>query len=80
VFADVPYGWHAQWGGSAGAGRGEESAPLWRVLDAVLDVLPQRSIVAVSSSKEQRARHAGYDQLQRLRAGRRQITILRPAR
>jgi 16S rRNA G966 N2-methylase RsmD len=80
VFADVPYGWHTQWTGRRIDLAERDRSPLWLMLDALHHVLLQSSIVAVASSKDQRARHPGYDQLQRHRAGKRQITILRPAR
>lgn len=79
VFADVPYGWHTHWSAPSAGLTEHDPSPLWFMLDALYHVLPHRCIVAVASSKDQRAQHERYHQLQRLRAGKRQITILHPA-
>jgi len=77
VFTDVPYGWRSGW-------RIEtrdvlpDASVLWLMLESLLGVASGRTVVAVAADKAQNIVHEGYERLQRLRAGKRQIAILRP--
>jgi hypothetical protein len=77
VFTDVPYGWHSGWRIEK-----EDLLPdnqaLWLVLETLLAVVSRRTVVAVAADKAQHVAHEGYQRLQRLRAGKRQVAILRP--
>jgi len=73
VFTDVPYGQHSNWLDAA-----ERSNPLWSMLDALLGVLSQSSIVAVVSDKGQKVSLEGYQRLERFQVGKRRVLILKP--
>jgi hypothetical protein len=73
VFTDVPYGQHSNWLDSD-----EISNPLWSMLDSLLGVLSQSSIVAIVSDKGQKAMHGNYQRIERFQVGKRRILILKP--
>jgi hypothetical protein len=77
VITDVPYGWHSGWHSAEGADQ-PDGEPLRLMLEALLGVVSENSVLAVAADKSQRIEHERYVPLQRLRAGRRQIAILRP--
>ncbi len=71
VFTDVPYGQHSEWQ------EVPSSDPAWTMLEALRQVLPKDSIVAVSSDKRQKFSHEAYQRLEKIRIGKRQVTILK---
>lgn len=77
VITDIPYGQHSHWQEETAV-----TAPaipsLLRMLDTLHPFLAPNAVVAVISDKGQHARHPAYAQLERLRAGKRQIIILQP--
>jgi 16S rRNA G966 N2-methylase RsmD len=73
VFTDVPYGRHSQWQAIDGS-----SNPMRSMLDALLEVLSDSSIVAVSSDKGQKAVHDGFQRLEQFQVGKRRVMILKP--
>ncbi len=77
VFTDVPYGWHSRWrtGRQGGLPRAE---PLWLMLEALLGVVSEATVVAIAADKSQHVEHERYERLQRLSAGKRQVALLRP--
>jgi tRNA G10 N-methylase Trm11 len=72
VFTDVPYGQQSNWQNS------DLSNPLWSMLDSLLGVLSQSSIVAIVSDKGQKALHESYQRIERFQVGKRRILILKP--
>lgn len=74
VFTDIPYGRHSWWQDPESSG---SENPLGSMLDALPDVLSPSSIVAISSDKQQKARHAGYQRLEGFQVGKRRIVILK---
>ncbi|HEX5810371.1 MAG TPA: hypothetical protein VFY25_17000 [Anaerolineales bacterium] len=75
VFTDVPYGWHSWWQGAAPSAA---SNPLDSMLDALLPVLSEASVVAIVSDKGQRAGHERYRRLEQFQVGKRRVMILKP--
>jgi tRNA G10 N-methylase Trm11 len=73
VFTDIPYGKHSQWQES------QSSDPVQGMLKALGEFLGPESIVAVTSGKEQRMTHEGYQRLEKFQVGKRQVVMLRPA-
>jgi 23S rRNA (guanine2535-N1)-methyltransferase len=76
VFTDVPYGWHSRW---QGAEQSAASNPLGSMLEALLPVLSETSVVAIVSDKGQRAAHERYRRLEQFQVGKRRVTILKPS-
>ena len=76
VFTDVPYGWHSRW---QGAEHSAASNPLNSLLDALLPVLSEVSLVAIVSDKGQKAAHESYRRLEQFQVGKRRVTILTPS-
>lgn len=74
VIADVPHGQRSFWQ-SSDAGTGD---PMWEMLEALLGLLSERAILALAAAKGQKISHPGYQRLERLRVGKRQIVFLRP--
>lgn len=70
VFTDVPYGQHSAWQSS-------QSDPLWAMLEALAPRLAEGALVAVAADKAQKPAHSRYHRLDVLRAGLRQVTLLR---
>jgi hypothetical protein len=73
VFTDVPYGRHSQWQTIDGS-----SNPLRSMLDALLEVVSDSSIVAVSSDKQQKAAHERFRRLEQFQVGKRRVILLKP--
>ena len=74
VFTDVPYGRHSAWQDDAGG----NPAPLWRMLDALHEVLVPSSLVAVVADKRQKVAQEAYDRVDKFQIGKRQVVILKP--
>jgi tRNA G10 N-methylase Trm11 len=72
VFTDIPYGQHSEWMEIS------NSNPTWAMLEALRQVLPMESIIAVASDKLQKISHEGYRRLEKVRVGKRQVVILQP--
>jgi 16S rRNA G966 N2-methylase RsmD len=77
VFADLPYGWHSAWQGQAQEQQ-LSRPPLWQMLEALLNVISEGTVVAIAADKSQRIEHEQYERLQRWRVGRRKMAILKP--
>jgi hypothetical protein len=77
VITDIPYGQHSQW--QAGDATTSPAAqPVERFLGSLLGGLSAKAIVAVAASKGDKITHEGYQQLKRLKVGKRQVVFLRP--
>jgi tRNA G10 N-methylase Trm11 len=74
VFTDVPYGRHSAWQDDTGG----NPAPLWRMLDALHEVLVPSSLVAVVADKRQKVAQEAYDRVDKFQIGKRQVVILKP--
>lgn len=77
LFADVPYGWQSGWRTRRQEGE-LDCEPVWLMLQALLAVVSEGTVLAVAADKSQRIEHEHYACLQHLRAGKRQIAILKP--
>jgi 16S rRNA G966 N2-methylase RsmD len=73
VFTDIPYGQHSQWEGT------NKPDPAEATLNALLEFLSPKSIVAIVSDKGQKILHESYQRLEKFQLGKRQVVILRPA-
>jgi len=73
VFTDAPYGQLSNWHDA-----NEIENPLWSILDSLLGVLSQSSIVAIVSDKGQKVSHDGYQRLERFQVGKRRVIIFKP--
>jgi tRNA G10 N-methylase Trm11 len=73
VFTDIPYGRHSQWEQT------QAPNPAWAMLEALLEFLSPKSIVAVASDKLQKIAHKKYERLDKFQLGKRKVVILRPA-
>lgn len=79
VLADVPYGQLSQWRAPAGGPADAVQPPLWRMLDALLPVLPAHAVVAVAADKAQKVVHEGYRRADYFQVGKRRVVLLMPA-
>ena len=79
VITDVPYGNWSAWSTTA-VDRGDDIAPIDRMLDTLRPVLAPRAVVAIVSGKDQRVGHPAYRRIERWQVGRRRIEMvgLRP--
>lgn len=73
VFTDVPYGWHSQWREANAL-----SNPLRSMLDGLLGIVSEASIVAIASDKQQKATHERFQRLEQIQVGKRRVVILKP--
>jgi hypothetical protein len=73
VFTDVPYGQHSQWL------EARKPDPTGSMLEALREFLSAESIVAIASGKGQAIAHKGYQRVEKLEIGKRQIVILKLA-
>ncbi len=73
VFTDIPYGQHSQWQQTPALN------PVQAMLEALLDCLTPKSIVAIASDKLQKISHEKYQRLGAVQIGKRQVVFLRPA-
>lgn len=72
VMADVPYGKLAMWSG-------ENDNAVDLLLDSVSGAIHEDSVVAVICDKFQKVRNSSYKRLERFKAGKRVVEILKPA-
>ena len=72
VFTDIPYGLHSQWEQT------QAPNPAWAMLEALLEFLSPKSIVAAASDKLQKIAHEKYERLDKFQLGKRKVVILRP--
>lgn len=73
IITDLPYGDIVQWGGTE-----SEDEAITKLLDNLLKVLANISIVAVVSKKKTKVKHEGYKKVEQFNIGKRQVTFLRP--
>jgi len=73
VITDIPYGQHSQWEGTGAHN------PTWAMLEALLEFLSPKSIVAIASDKLQKIVHEKYTRLEKFQLGKRQVVFMRPA-
>ncbi len=68
VLTDIPYGRLAGWGtGSLALVHGED--PIHQLLESLLPILSNTSVVAIAAAKKDKIAHASYTRLARLQAG-----------
>ena len=72
VFTDVPYGQHSDWYSP------EVIDPIRAMLDVLVNILSNSSIVAITSDKQQKVSHEKYQRIERFQIGKRQVVILKP--
>jgi 23S rRNA (guanine2535-N1)-methyltransferase len=72
VFTDIPYGLHSDWQ------EAPKTNPAHAMLEALRKVLAPHTIVAVASDRQQKIAHEGYQRLEKIQVGKRQVVILRP--
>jgi hypothetical protein len=70
VLTDIPYGQHATW-------QTAHEDPVWYMLYALGAVILPHTVLAVASDKAQKITHPSYRRIERLRMGKRQVTLLR---
>jgi 23S rRNA (guanine2535-N1)-methyltransferase len=73
VITDLPYGDIVQWGG-----RSSEEEAVMKLLDKLLEVLADISIVAAISKKKTKVKHDKYKRVEQFNIGKRQVTLLQP--
>lgn len=76
VITDVPYGLKSSWQLSNSAS--EQDAPITRMLDTLTQILSSHAVVAVATTRQDRAAHPGFIQVGKLKLGLRSITFLKP--
>ncbi len=74
VFADIPYGRRSSWRLPEA-----ESEPVRLMLEALHGILPAHAVIAIASDNRQKVSHEQYERIKQLRAGKRRLTLLRPA-
>lgn len=73
VITDIPYGNMSQWDGIM------KNNPIEQMLNNIYQILDyDNSVIAIISNKEQRIKHEYFEQIKRLKHGKRQFTFLRP--
>jgi hypothetical protein len=75
VITDLPYGQRTRWIVTA---EQSDRSPAWRLLNALLPLLPPNGIVAMASDKGQKPAHEKYRRADRFQIGKRRIEILAP--
>lgn len=80
VVTDVPYGWATSWkaGAAVSVTRAPESDPVARLLAALRPLLAKTAVVAIGTTKGPARAYGGFERLQRLRIGKREVTFLAP--
>jgi tRNA G10 N-methylase Trm11 len=78
VIADVPYGNQSNWQSAQQQAMPQESL-LPFMLDALVHILDQNSIIAIATDKAQKCRHEYYTRLEQFQIGKRRITLLQLA-
>jgi 23S rRNA (guanine2535-N1)-methyltransferase len=76
VITDIPYGIQSNWITSDSGG---EKEPIWLLLENIRKVLASGAIVAVAAAKRQKIAHESYQQVAKLKLGKRQVVILETA-
>src|SRR5699024_2296800 len=75
VITDLPYGNMAHWEGVM------KDNPTEQMLNNIYHVLDlNNSVVAIACNKKQKVKHEWFEQVKRLKHGKRQFTFLRPLR
>lgn len=77
VITDTPYGQHSTWQFDQ-AGQKGWTNPILPMLEALHPVLAFQAVVAVIAEKKSEIHHAGYEQVSKLKLGKRQVVFLRP--
>jgi tRNA G10 N-methylase Trm11 len=72
VITDIPYGSHSKWEQTQAAD------PAWAMLEALSSFLTPKSMLVVSSDKQQKIVHEKYKRLEKLQVGKRQVVFLEP--
>ena len=72
-------GWRSAWHRASAASEAPDAHPLWLMLQALQEVLTRGTVVAVAADKSQAIAHDAYERVQRIRVGKRQVVIMRPA-
>jgi hypothetical protein len=75
VITDIPYGWHSQWQSDY---PDRLMSPVDRMLDTLLELVPQTCIIAVAADKKQKITHQSFTRLDKFQIGRRRVVILTP--
>ena len=75
VFTDVPYGRHSDWKDVDPSLAG---SPLYQMLDVLQEIVSTTSVVAITTDKQQKARHESYERLEHFQVGKRRVEILKP--
>ncbi|MEZ4593223.1 MAG: hypothetical protein R3D55_19070 [Chloroflexota bacterium] len=73
VLSDLPYGQLAAWQGAA-----KNEGPIWHLLEQLLPVLHEQSVVALATNKGAEVGHEKFERYGRFRHGKRLITFLKP--
>ncbi len=76
VISDIPYGQLSAWQ-MPEEPPGSTQSPLWHMLDALLGVLPEESIAAITADKSQKITHPGYRRVEHFQIGKRQVSFLK---
>jgi hypothetical protein len=77
VITDIPYGQHSQWQFDSRISASTPE-PLHQMLDSLLSVLSSKAIVAIAAAKDGRIAHERYEQLKKVKTGKRQVVFLKP--
>jgi hypothetical protein len=77
VVTDVPYGQHSAWAFS-GSTTPLPIKPTSAMLDALLPVLPEGAVVAITSDKSQKVSHSAYRRVVHFQIGKRRVVFLTP--
>ena len=72
IITDIPSGQHSLWEQTLAP------VPAWAMLEALLEFLSQKSMLAVAADKPQKISHEKYQQLDKLQIGKRQVVFLEP--
>jgi hypothetical protein len=72
VITDIPSGSHSQWVET------QVPDPVWAMLEALLEFISPKSMLAVAADKKQEIHHEKYQQLEKLQIGKRQVVFLEP--
>lgn len=73
ILADVPYGWHTDWGGQE---PDQGKKPIYRMLSAMASWLNPTSVIAIAADKSQRVHHPEYQRSAHFQVGKRRIIFL----
>ena len=76
VLTDIPYGQRSIW--QAAHSDAEASGPEWQLLEALREVMAPTSIVAITTSKQSKVAHDGYQRVGQLQIGKRRTFFFEP--